>query len=60
MTAGLDNREYGRGDVTLTTRHHPHPQKFALTSPTSGSRSVDIVRLKTKATEFSFNEDWAF
>jgi hypothetical protein len=29
-------------------------QKLALTSPTCGGRSVDIVRLRTKATEFSF------
>jgi hypothetical protein len=37
----------------LTTRHYP--QKLALTSPTSGGRSVGIVRLPTKATEiFSF------
>jgi hypothetical protein len=28
-------------------------QKFALTSPTSGGRSVGIVRSRTKATEFS-------
>jgi hypothetical protein len=28
--------------------------KLALTSPTSGGRSVVIVRLRTKATEFSF------
>jgi hypothetical protein len=27
---------------------------LALTSPTSGGRSVGIVRLRTKATEFSF------
>jgi hypothetical protein len=26
---------------------------LALTSPTSGGRSVGIVRLRTKATEFS-------
>jgi hypothetical protein len=31
-----------------------YPQKMALTSPTSGGRSVGIVRLRTKATEFSF------
>jgi hypothetical protein len=30
------------------------PQKLALSSPTSGDRSVGIVRLRTKATEFSF------
>jgi hypothetical protein len=33
----------------------PSPcKKFALTSPTSGGRSVDIVRLRAKATEFVF------
>jgi hypothetical protein len=30
-----------------------YPQKLALTSPTSGGRSVGIVRLRTKATDFS-------
>ena len=30
-----------------------YPQKLALTSPTSGGRSVGIVRSRTKATEFS-------
>jgi hypothetical protein len=29
-----------------------HPQKLALSSPTSGGRSVGLVRLLTKATEF--------
>jgi hypothetical protein len=29
-----------------------YPQKLALTSPTSGGRSVGVVRLRTKATEF--------
>jgi hypothetical protein len=28
---------------------------LALTSPTSGGRSVGIVRLRAQATEFSFN-----
>jgi hypothetical protein len=28
-------------------------KKLALTSPTSGGRSVGIVRLRTKSTEFS-------
>jgi hypothetical protein len=31
----------------------PSPPKLALTSPTSGGRSVGIVRSRTKATEFS-------
>jgi hypothetical protein len=29
-------------------------KKLALYSPTCGGRSVDIIRLRTKATEFSF------
>jgi hypothetical protein len=32
-----------------------YPQKLALNSPKSGGRSVGIVRLRTKATEFSFS-----
>jgi hypothetical protein len=31
-----------------------YPQKLALTSPTSGGRSVDIVRSRTQTTEFVF------
>jgi len=31
-----------------------YPQKLALTSPTGDGRSVGIVRVRTKATEFSF------
>jgi len=30
-----------------------YPQKLAPTSPTGGGRSVGIVRVRTKATEFS-------
>jgi hypothetical protein len=33
-------------------RDTPYPQKLALTSPTSGGRSVGIVRSRTKVTEF--------
>jgi len=29
-----------------------YPQKLALTSPTGGGRSVGIVRVRAKATEF--------
>jgi hypothetical protein len=32
-----------------------YPQKLGLTSPTSGGRSVSIVRLRTKATELFVN-----
>jgi hypothetical protein len=40
------------GSVALTTRH-PLSAKFAITSSTRGGRSVCIVCLRTKATEFS-------
>jgi hypothetical protein len=48
-SSGLENREYGRGDPLPWPRDTLYPQK--LTSPTSGGRSVGIVRLRTKATE---------
>jgi hypothetical protein len=49
--SGLEKPKYGcgvplRGDSL-------YPQKLALTSPTSGGRSVGIVNSRTKATEFS-------
>jgi hypothetical protein len=50
--SGLENREYCRGDPLHWIRNTPYPQNLALTSPTSGGRSVGIVRLQTKATEF--------
>jgi hypothetical protein len=50
--SGLENREYGRGDPLRWPRDALYPQKLALTSSTSGGRSVGIVRLLTKATEF--------
>jgi hypothetical protein len=40
--------------VTSRSRGTLYPQKLALTSPTSGVRSVGIVRLLTHATEFFF------
>jgi hypothetical protein len=52
--SGLWSREYGCGDLLRWPRDTLYPQKLALTSPTSGSRSVGIVRLWTKATEFVF------
>jgi hypothetical protein len=50
--SGLENREYGRGDPFRWPRDTLYTQKLALTSPTSGGRSVGIVRLRAKATEF--------
>jgi hypothetical protein len=43
----------GRGHSLRSPRNSLYPQKLALTSETSGLRSVGIVRLRTKATEFS-------
>ena len=52
---GLENRDERLwGPVALTTRHLSIRKKLALTSPTGGGRSVGIVRVRTKATEFSF------
>jgi hypothetical protein len=51
---GLENRECRRKYPLYWPRNTLYPQKLALTSPTSGGRSVGIVRSRTKATEFSF------
>jgi hypothetical protein len=56
--SGLENRKYGRGDRLSWPRDTLYPQKFALTSPISGGRSVSIVRLRTKATEFVLFVFW--
>jgi hypothetical protein len=49
--SGLERREYGRRDSSRWPRGTLYPQKVALTSLTSGGRSVGIVRLQTEATE---------
>jgi hypothetical protein len=41
--SGLENREYGRKDPSRWPSSTSYPQKFELTSPTSGGRSVGIV-----------------
>jgi hypothetical protein len=48
--SGLESREYGRGDPLCWQRITLYPQKLALTSSTSGSRSVGMVRSRTKVT----------
>jgi hypothetical protein len=53
MDSGLEIREYGREDPSRWPCGTLYPQKLALTLPTSGGRSVGIVRLRTQATEFS-------
>jgi len=39
----------------MLPRKYLTTEKLALTSPTGGGRSVGIVRVRTKATEFSFS-----
>jgi hypothetical protein len=51
--SGLENREYGRSDPSRSPRGILYSQTLALISPTSGGRSVGIVRSWTQATEFS-------
>jgi hypothetical protein len=51
--SGLESREYGRR-VSSRPRSTLYPQTLTLTSPTSGCRSVGIVRSRIQATEFSF------
>jgi hypothetical protein len=50
--SGLENREYCRRYPLRWPRNTLYPQKLALTSPTSGGRSVGIVRLRAKGTEW--------
>jgi hypothetical protein len=50
----LENRYCGCGDMLRLSRDTLYPQKLAVTSPTSGGRSVGIVRSLTPATEFRF------
>jgi hypothetical protein len=53
---GLESWEYGRRDPSRWPHSTLYPLKLALTSPTSGGRSVGIVRSRTQATEFGFNK----
>jgi hypothetical protein len=49
--SGLENREYGRRYPSRRPRDSLYRQKLALTSPTSGGRSVGVVRSLIKATQ---------
>jgi hypothetical protein len=40
--SGLESREYSRRDPSRWPRGTLYPQKLALTSPTSGGRSVGL------------------
>jgi hypothetical protein len=49
--SSLENREYGCRDPSRRLRDTLYPQTLALTSPTSGGRSIDMVRSRARATE---------
>jgi hypothetical protein len=51
--SGLESPEYGRRDPSRRPCGTLYPEKLALTSLTSGGRSVGIVRSRTQATELS-------
>jgi hypothetical protein len=51
--SGLEIREYGRRDPSRWPRSALYSQTLALTSPTSGGRSVGIVLSRAQAMEFS-------
>jgi hypothetical protein len=52
--SSLETQEYGRRHPSRWSSCTFYPQKLALTSPTSDSRSFCIVRSRTQATEFEF------
>jgi hypothetical protein len=52
VKSGLENPRLRPYEIRRTDHATPlYPQKLALTSPTSGGRSVGIVGSQTKATE---------
>jgi hypothetical protein len=52
MNAGPESRKYGGRDPSPWLRGNLYPQKLAVTSPTSGGLSVDIIRSRTQVMEF--------
>jgi hypothetical protein len=57
-SSGPEIREYDRRDQSRWPYDTLYPQKLALASPTSGGRSVGMVRWRTQAMEFSFSLFW--
>jgi hypothetical protein len=55
-SSGLESRDYVRKDSSRWPRDTLYLQKLVLTSPTSGGRSVGIVRSRIQAREFSFRK----
>jgi hypothetical protein len=56
----LENREYGRRDRSRLPRGTLYPQKLAITSPTSGGRSVGRVCSRTQTMESVCLFVWTF
>jgi hypothetical protein len=56
--SGPENKINGRGDLLRWQRNALYPLKLALTSPTSGGRSVGIVRWRTKPRSFFITTGW--
>jgi hypothetical protein len=52
--SSLESREYGLRNSSSWPRGKLYPQKSALTTPTSGGRSVGLVRSLTQATAFFY------
>jgi hypothetical protein len=53
--SALENREYGRRDPSRWPRVTLYPQKLAVASPTSGGRSVGMVRWLVEISAFVLN-----
>jgi hypothetical protein len=51
----IEKREYGRGGPSRWPRGTLYPLKLAIASPTSGGRSVGIVRSRTQTMELSYD-----
>jgi hypothetical protein len=56
--SGLENREHARRDPLRWPRGTLYPQQLAITSLTSGGRSVGVVRSRTQIMEFLFRHMW--
>jgi hypothetical protein len=52
VLAGLEIREYGRGDPLRWPRDILYPQKVGTKFVDKRGREVGVVRSRTKATEF--------
>jgi hypothetical protein len=53
VAAPVKKTETNDRGIRCADTQHPISAKVGTTSPTSGDRSAGIVRLRTKATEFS-------